>query len=149
MAESKEYFERVYKDATTGNHVVPQLTDGSQHVSLQNSASLTWPNTLYVEDTQTGAAEAVLYTSGDVSWANWLAVEVNGLTATSVTVRVSLDGTNYVAMTPIDASTGAAYAGGVALAADGMYYYNGKFKSVTIEQDGAGGVTVRYAHGVI
>jgi len=47
MAESTEYFERVYKDATTGNHTVPQLTSGAQNTyetttdALRNSGSAT------------------------------------------------------------------------------------------------------------
>jgi len=34
MAESTDYFERVYKDAATGNHVVPELIGGSQSVKV-------------------------------------------------------------------------------------------------------------------
>lgn len=108
-------------------------------------------NTLLTASTSAvGAAAGTIATSNDVSMYNYHPVEVYTLTATSVDVYGSIDGTNYVGPLRLyDAKTGALHTGSP-LTAVGLYYLKGKeakYRNLRYDQVGAGASAIRYAHG--
>lgn len=59
MAESTDYFERIYRDSTTGNHVVPELNGGAQRV-----ADGFKPSSYDADLTMDGTAQSVALVAG-------------------------------------------------------------------------------------
>ena len=96
-----------------------------------------------------GSDNTVLYTSGDISWAN---IHIFEGVANAADVFVSLDGTNF-ASTPVfmvdvctDDGSGATHAN--AIAANKVYILEGQFAKLKIQNAGAAQATVKVAHGV-
>ena len=137
------------KDRATGRHVTQAATDEAAHSHLA-SGDVNYsghPATWYVNSSAIGAAAGVLATLNSASF-NCLTVEVASLTATSADIYGSVDGTNFVGpLRLIDKKTNAVFATS-AITAAGLYELKGKFKSIRIDQVGAGAVTVRYALSV-
>lgn len=105
-----------------------------------------YPATYHTYGSATGAAAGVIYPSADVSMHNAHIIDLSALTATSVDVYGSVDGTNFSGPLRLtDLKTGALFATS-ALTAVGIYKLSGKFKKIRLDQVGAGGATVRYSH---
>ena len=122
--------------------------DGAAHVSIPDSNLWIWPNTLYTNGAATGAAASTIYTSPDVSMYDEHIFDLYTLTATSLDVHISVDGTNFVGpVRCIDLGTGVVHTGNP-LTAVGRYKLEGKFKNICLIQVGINATAVRYAHYV-
>jgi len=148
------------RDSVTNEPEFDKSTNGAKHTETQAGsiwAYGNYPNTLYLNDTSTGAAQTnntVIYTSNDVSIYNTHSIE-NTSTTDPVDVYVSVDGTNYATLAASvslhdDVTTG----GGVkvvTIPAGKIGVLTGKFRKIQVLKDGATAETpsIRYSHTVI
>jgi len=125
MAESTDYFERVYKDATTGTHVVPQLTDGAQHVIVGTAGGTTGVTTLESFLIAGGASQtgtAVSLPSGRATF-QAVANGSSGAYAATVTIAGSNDNSNFETLGTITLSGTATTADSDGFAIDAPWAY--------------------------
>lgn len=106
-----------------------------------------YPETWYSDGAWDGAGDAQTTTISSTEAFNTFTLELHTLTATSATVAVSVDGTNFSDARLYDMSTGAVF-GTNAITATGLYQLrNAKFAAIRITQAGAGAAEVRYSLG--
>ena len=106
-----------------------------------------YPETWYQTGAWDGAADTETTTITGTEAYNTFTLELHTLTATSLTVSVSIDGTNFSNAMLVDLSDGAVF-GAVAINATGIYrLFNMKFSDIKLTQAGAGAAEVRWSLG--
>lgn len=125
-------------------------TDGAAHVESQAgsvNAYGTHPANYWTDTSATGSAAGTVYTLTDATMYNQHTFHLTALTATSMDVYVSVDGTNYKGPVMLtDVATNANFAT-AAVNATGLYKLLGKFKKIRVDQVGANALTVKIGHG--
>jgi len=127
-------------------------TDNAGSLLSELSSGSVWsygnyPETWYSSGSWAGAADAATTTISSVESFNTFTMELHTLTATSATVALSLDGTNFTDVILYDLSTGALFAT-AAITATGIYQFrNLKFTDIRVTQAGAGAAEIRYSLG--
>jgi len=122
---------------------------GAAYTAPQNTGSWSWPDYDYTWDALVGAAAGVLHTTSDISGTKGFSLDISALTATSVDIYTSLDGSTFTGPVMMhDASTAAPFAT-AAITAVGQYYLKSErpIRNIRIDQVGAGGATMTFAHG--
>lgn len=95
----------------------------------------------------TGGDNAVVYTSDDVSWANYHVIES---ITTAHDVEASIDGTNFTLVYTYDTANVSDAVLAITIPAGEFGILKGKFKKIRVLQDGAGAASsIRVLHGVI
>lgn len=125
-------------------------TSGASHTETQSGSVNAYgphPATYWTDTSATGAAAGTVYTLTDASMYNQHLFHLSALTATSMDVYSSVDGTNYVGPLMLtDVKTNANFAT-AAVTAVGMYKLLGKFHSIRVDQVGVNALTVKVGHG--
>ena len=146
-ALGEEFYETDYGELWQGTGAEWRELAPRRTATVDSDYRGVYPASYHTYGTATGAAAGAFYTSADVSMYNAHIVDVSALTATSVDVYASVDGTNFSGPLRLtDLKTGALFATS-ALTATGIYKLDGKYKKIRLDQVGANAATVRYSHG--
>lgn len=145
-----QYIKHTGRDSADSKkrEVEQAVTNGAAHVETKTGSQWAygnWPNTLYANGSVVGAGAGTLATLTNLESYNRHTINLDALTATSLDVYVSVDGTNFEGpILLLNVSTGVQEA----LDGVGSYVLKGKYKSIRLDQVGVNALTAQYAHWV-